>query len=71
MRYEAVKLIEIDTDSATAARFSFSFEPDLADRLGFSTVEDPDTIVDSWRQEHPGATVGVMAAGTVYRSHPS
>jgi len=41
-------------------------EPSLAARLGFEPVAAVDEVIESWRRECPGATVGVMALGTVY-----
>lgn len=42
------------------------FDPDLARRLGFEPVADVEEVISSWRREVPGATVGVMAGGSVY-----
>jgi len=38
----------------------------LAVRLGFEPVKVVDEVIESWRREIPGATVGVMASGAVY-----
>jgi nickel-dependent lactate racemase len=36
------------------------------DGLGFHAAPDPAAVVARWREERPGATVGVMADGAVY-----
>lgn len=41
-------------------------DPDVANRLGFEPVVDPGALLDQWRERHPGARVGVMAAATVF-----
>jgi len=41
-------------------------DPSLAARLGFEPVEAVDEVIESWRREIPGVTVGVMASGAVY-----
>jgi nickel-dependent lactate racemase len=41
-------------------------DPSLATRLGFEPVEAVDDVIESWRRECPGVTVGVMASGAVY-----
>lgn len=41
-------------------------EPSVARRLGFECVNDPDVVLERWRSDHPGATVGVMSASAVY-----
>jgi len=46
-------------------------DPDLAKRLGFLPAPDPETVVDRWRSQNSGATVGVMVSGPVYRCCPS
>ncbi len=33
--------------------------------VGFEAVDEPETVLDRWRAEKPGATVGVMAASAV------
>jgi len=41
-------------------------DPELARRLGFEPVDSVQDLINGWREECPGATVGVMAAGAVY-----
>ena len=41
-------------------------DPALAARLGFEPVEAVDEVIESWRRDSPGVTVGVMASGAVY-----
>jgi hypothetical protein len=43
-------------------------EPELARRLGFEPVSSLDEIIDTWREQHPPVTVGVMSTGTVFNS---
>jgi nickel-dependent lactate racemase len=40
--------------------------PEVAARLGFERLVDPETLLDRWRERHPGTRVGVMAAGAVF-----
>ena len=44
--------------------------PDIATRLGCEVIPDPGTLLDRWREGHPGSRVGVMAAGAVYPRTP-
>ena len=37
-----------------------------ARKLGFDPVADPESVLDRWRADHPGATVGVMGSSSVY-----
>jgi len=41
-------------------------DPDLALRLGFHPVDDPAAIVEAWRENLPGQTVGVMTGAAVF-----
>jgi nickel-dependent lactate racemase len=41
-------------------------EPDVARRLGFEPVLAVQDVINAWREESPGATIGVMASGAVY-----
>ncbi len=54
------------------ARFHISVVTQLgvavAERLGLHPVGDPEIVLDRWREESPGATVGLMAGATVYPS---
>lgn len=41
-------------------------DPSVAEKLGLHPVANPQQVLDRWRQEAPGETVGVMAGATVY-----
>jgi nickel-dependent lactate racemase len=41
-------------------------DPGIAERLGLELIADPETVLEKWRQRHPGTGVGVMAAGAVF-----
>jgi len=41
-------------------------DPEVATRLGFEPLFDPDSLLDLWRARQAGAQVGVMAASTVF-----
>jgi nickel-dependent lactate racemase len=38
----------------------------LAGKLGFEPTRDPEAVLQRWRDERPGATIGVMAGAAVY-----
>jgi nickel-dependent lactate racemase len=44
--------------------------PDVAIRLGFEPLSDPDSLLGLWRERQPGSQVGVMATGAVYPRTP-
>ncbi len=44
--------------------------PELCRRLGFHPAADPDSVLDRWREERPGATVGVVAGPPVFPARP-
>ncbi len=52
------------------SRFSIALhchlDPVLSRRLGFKPVDGVQDLIDRWREEFPGVTVGVMASGAVY-----
>lgn len=41
-------------------------DPGVAQKLGFHLVASPQEVLDRWRDEAPGDTVGVMAGAPVY-----
>ncbi len=41
-------------------------DPGVARQLGFHPVPNPQEVLDRWREEAPGDTVGVMAGAAVY-----
>ena len=45
-------------------------DPEIATRLGFEPLPDPDSLLDLWRERHAGAEVGVMATGAVFPRTP-
>jgi hypothetical protein len=42
------------------------FDGDTAVRLGFEPINDPESVINRWLENRPGARVGVMAAGVVF-----
>ena len=45
-------------------------DPEVATRLGFEPLSDPESLVDLWRERQTGVQVGVMATGAVYPRTP-
>ena len=35
-------------------------------KLGFEPSDDPEAVINRWRERFPGERVGVMASGTVF-----
>ncbi|MFC2144571.1 hypothetical protein ACFLQM_02680, partial [Acidobacteriota bacterium] len=45
-------------------------DPEIATRLGFEPLSDPDSLLDLWRERQAGGEVGVMATGAVFPRTP-
>lgn len=67
--HTTLRLVE-KTQKFRSLLFS-NLQPAVAGRLGFKCVNDPNVVLERWRSDHPGATVGVMSASAVYPRIPS
>jgi nickel-dependent lactate racemase len=45
-----------------------AFDTETLNRLGFEPTDDPEAVVERWRERSAGARVGVMATGVVFPS---
>ena len=43
-----------------------SFNREVGAKLGFEPCDDPEAVINRWRERFPGERVGVMASGTVF-----
>jgi nickel-dependent lactate racemase len=68
VQYGHTTLRLVEKTSAYTVHLHAHLDHALAERLGFDCVADPAAVVGAWREEFPGATVGVMASGAVYPS---
>jgi nickel-dependent lactate racemase len=68
VQYGHTTLRVVEKTSAYRVRLHTRLDRALAERLGFESVADPAAVVEAWREEFPGTTVGVMASGAVYPS---
>ena len=66
VQYGHTTLRVVEKTARFRIRLHSVLDGELARRLGFQPVEDPQMEVDRWRSSAPGATVGVMACGAVY-----
>jgi nickel-dependent lactate racemase len=66
VQYGHTTLRLIEKTSRFRVRLCSRLDPDLARKLGFEPVADPEAVVEEWRAKHPGAHVGVMAGAAVY-----
>jgi hypothetical protein len=60
----------MEKTSRYRVRLHSHLDHDLARKLGFEPVSDPETVIEEWRRDHPGKNVGVMAGAAVYPSSP-
>lgn len=66
VQYGHTTLRIVDKTSRYRVRIHSRLDPGMTERLGFEPVADPEFVLAEWRERHPGARVGVMAAGAVY-----
>jgi len=66
VQYGHTTLRLVEKTSRHRVRLHSRLDPDLARKLGFEVVSDPEAVIGEWRANHPGATVGVMAGTAVY-----
>jgi len=70
IQYGHTTLRLVEKTTRHRVRLFSHLDPSLAQRLGFEPVADPDAVVDGWRNEHPGASVGVMPGAAVFPASP-
>ena len=66
VQYGHTTLRLVEKTSRFKIRLCSNLDPGTARRLGFDPVADPEQILDRWRREFPGATLGVMAESAVF-----
>lgn len=70
VQYGHTTLRIVEKTSRHRIHLHSNISPEVAKRLGFEPVADPAVLLNKWRERHPGAQVGVMAAGAVYPRRP-
>ncbi len=70
VQYGHTTLRIVEKTSRYRVHLHSNIAPDISTRLGFEPVVDPATLLDTWRERHPGAQIGVMANGGVYPHSP-
>jgi len=66
VQYGHTTLRIVEKTSRHRVRLFSRIAPEIATRLGFEPLGDPETLLSQWRERFPGARVGVMAAGAVF-----
>ena len=66
VQYGHTTLRLMEKTSRYRVRLHSRLDPDLARKLGFEPVADPEAVIEEWRVKHPGEHVGVMAGAAVY-----
>jgi nickel-dependent lactate racemase len=66
VQYGHTTLRIVEKTSRHRVRLHSRLDPIVAERLGFEPIANPETQLERWRERHPGARIGVMAAGLVY-----
>jgi nickel-dependent lactate racemase len=66
VQYGHTTLRLVEKTSRFRIRLLSNLDTETARRLGFDPVTDPEQILDRWRHESPGTTVGVMAESAVF-----
>jgi hypothetical protein len=66
VQYGHTTLRLMEKTSRYRVRLHSRLDPDLARKLGFESVADPEAVIEEWRADHPGKMVGVMAGAAVY-----
>jgi nickel-dependent lactate racemase len=70
VQYGHTTLRIVDKTSRHRVHLHSNIAPDISKQLGFEPVIDPAALLDEWRERHPGAQIGLMAAGAVYPRSP-
>jgi hypothetical protein len=66
VQYGHTTLRIVEKTSRYRIRLFSNIGSEVAVRLGCEPIKDPDSVVEEWRERHPGESVAVMASGTVY-----
>ncbi|MCP4901323.1 MAG: DUF2088 domain-containing protein [bacterium] len=66
VQYGHTTLRLVDKTSRFRCHLFSQLELSFAERLGFEAVEDPEQVVERWREECAGETLGVMPGACVY-----
>ncbi len=70
VQYGHTTLRIVEKTSRYCVHLHSRIAPEIATRLGCEVLPDPGTLLDRWREGHPGSRLGVMAAGAVYPRTP-
>jgi nickel-dependent lactate racemase len=71
VQYGHTTLRLVEKTSRHRVRLHSLLDRELARKLGFEIVADPEAVIEEWRAGHPGATVGVMSGAAVYPRVPN
>lgn len=66
VQYGHTALRIVDKTTRFSILLRSRFDPASAAGLGFHPVDELETVLERWREEAPGATVGVMSGAAVY-----
>jgi nickel-dependent lactate racemase len=66
VQYGHTTLRIVEKSSRYRVRLCSNIDSDVALRLGFEPIQDPDSVIEEWRERHQGESVAVMASGAVY-----
>jgi nickel-dependent lactate racemase len=69
VQYGHTTLRLLDKTARFRVHLRSCFDEAAARSLGFEPITDPGTVLDRWREEFPGATVGVVTGPPVYPRH--
>jgi hypothetical protein len=66
VQYGHTTLRVVEKTSRVRVWLHSTLDAAIGTRLGFEPTPDPETVVQRWRDERPGATVGVMVGAAVF-----
>ncbi len=66
VQYGHTTLRLVEKTSRYRVSLCSNLDPVVVCKLGFEPVVEPDEIIERWRREYPGETVGVMAGAPVF-----
>ena len=66
VQYGHTTLRLVDKASRYRVALHSRLDPEIISRLGFESVDDPETTIVRWRERDSGARVGVMVSGAMY-----
>ena len=70
VQYGHTTLRIVEKTSRYRVHLHSRLDQEIAARLGFEPLADPETLIERWRERQTGARVGVMAAGVVFPRNP-